>query len=239
MLLLLVFLIFPPLRSESNQIELLPAHTLTHDVFFSQIRERMRMDRDSFLEEFSCYSTDLLNWKVSPSARFLPDGWFFLHSTRFIFCWFGWMLLNWLNSQHSLVFPAVFTLQNFLLSRGSECAFWQGTVFLLWFIRTYEQITSSPSTCSWSSRSFVPQLTTLTSDKFFRLTSKAHQNGGQFFFSSSFQLAKDLRKWLSYVCRSRFCSLFLSLTFTHSLSLRCSLTNHWKRSLELHCLVFF
>lgn len=77
------------------------------------------------------------------------------------------------------------------------CAFWLGTVFSSLFFATiykYEKTTSTTSsTCSWSSRNFEPR--------------KHTRNGAAF-------LAKDSRKWLSYVCRSRFHTLSLSFTLS-------------------------
>lgn len=61
----------------------------------------------------------------------------------------------------------------------------------------------------------------------------------QFFFSFP---REDLRKWLSYVCRSRDHSLSHTINFTLSRRRRCSLTaaaHHFSRSHKLHWMFLF
>lgn len=150
LLLLVVFLIFPPRSSriESNySSHIHSSHTTT---FSSQIRKR---DWDGLGEKervflrgvFPRFSTltklvGFFFWMGFSAfgARFSAPG------------WFGWMLLNWLNSQQNYV---VFLFCFRCVYAAKLCCVlfcWVGTVFFY----KHEKSTSTTSTCSWSSRNF-------------------------------------------------------------------------------------
>lgn len=194
--------------------------------FSSQIRETETTDTERsrgrvfFWTEggFSWFLPHSLNWLVSSS------GWFFLHSVRG-FC----SRLVWVNVIKLIKLTAEWCgfFFTFAFSVFMLCAFWLGTVFSSFFFATiykYEKTTSTTSstsplsTCSWSSRNFEPR--------------KLTRNGAAF-------LAKDSRKWLSYVCRSRFHAL--SLAFTLSRHDALSLLTFFFQTLDrtVHCLFFF
>lgn len=126
--------------------------------------------------------------------------------------WFGWMLLNWLNSQQNDVVFLFCFLYVYAAKLCCVLSFlaWNGISFFARFFL--------------STRNLLPLLQlvldragTLTRRIFPFNLLKLTRNGAAF-------LAKDSRKWLSYVCRTRFHTFSLS----HLLSplSRCSLTAH-------------